>query len=353
MLRLFYRCRRFIAICFFSVVAGTLLLGGSDEFLEDNPCPTAQKTQAYSYRIKGKVRLLLFWLGKDDVGEGKISFATASCGNYEFEGVSVLLGSDPRRVPGGINRWGFGREWAHWRVGEDSQRVLERSVFEGFMRRSNEKSLKEVRSSASGPVSLYWYEGVRSQVFSHEAVSELHAFSEREDFDWRRFDFVHGSYHRRVQSGPPDRRKSLNNTSLYGPPFGFFTALRQAARTLSHRFKDDPENWENSRPQASWVYNAKLYRLSTRKVRYHPTFKLARREKSQGSEPFQNFSDVAEVDFRIEDVALRSKHDFSISFPLHGAMEGVPLQIVDKPRWWLHLEIYLDLPTPLSLQTAK
>jgi hypothetical protein len=56
----------------------------------------------------------------------------------------VRFGSNPERVPGGHNRWGYGDETAYWRERGVEVPCLEQSLFEGFMRRSNEESLSEV-----------------------------------------------------------------------------------------------------------------------------------------------------------------------------------------------------------------
>src|SRR5262245_5246129 len=77
------------------------------------PAGTTQKETFY-YRMKGSVRILLFWLGRDDVGGGHIAFfeMPASDGTTTVETTEVVFGSNPQRVPGKINRWGYGVEMA-------------------------------------------------------------------------------------------------------------------------------------------------------------------------------------------------------------------------------------------------
>lgn len=36
-------------------------------------------------------------------------------------------------------------------------------------------------------------------------------------------------------------------------------------------------------------------------------------------------------------------HDFAVWMPLSGRYAGVPVRIVDYPRWWLKVELTLDL----------
>src|SRR6516225_346142 len=73
----------------------------------------AVEARTYEYIMRGRVRLLFFWVGKDRVGGGHIALlkpvvARRSC---PCEGVEIMFGSDPSRVPGQINRWGYGNEW--------------------------------------------------------------------------------------------------------------------------------------------------------------------------------------------------------------------------------------------------
>ena len=57
------------------------------------------------YRIKGKVRFLLFWAGADDVGSARIVRRGGDC-DQEYS----LRWVRPRRAPRGVNEWGYVRE---------------------------------------------------------------------------------------------------------------------------------------------------------------------------------------------------------------------------------------------------
>jgi len=83
--------------------------------------------------------MLLLWLGKDSVGGGHIRVARTA----KLEEIEVLFGSDPTRVPGGINRWGYGRESAEIGSG------ITRTSFVGFMRYSPEQSMEQTRRNTS------------------------------------------------------------------------------------------------------------------------------------------------------------------------------------------------------------
>ena len=66
--------------------------------------------------MKGSVRFLFFWIGKDNVGGGTLSCISNQYGpsGERIDGFEVLFGSDPNVVPGRHNRWGYARELAFW-----------------------------------------------------------------------------------------------------------------------------------------------------------------------------------------------------------------------------------------------
>src|SRR5262245_5961432 len=59
--------------------------------------------QRHHYTMNARVRPLLFWIGRDDVGDAVV----AKRQNGESVGYSLLIGSDPDRAPRRINRWGY------------------------------------------------------------------------------------------------------------------------------------------------------------------------------------------------------------------------------------------------------
>src|SRR3954454_11904557 len=56
------------------------------------------------YVMSGKVRPLLFWIGKDDIGVARIVWRRGESGNVGYE---FLVGTDPAKAPRALNRWGY------------------------------------------------------------------------------------------------------------------------------------------------------------------------------------------------------------------------------------------------------
>jgi hypothetical protein len=57
----------------------------------------------HTYRMAGKVRIVLLWVGRNDVGSGIIRWRGAG----DDKAIELLIGSDPKRAPGQLNKWGY------------------------------------------------------------------------------------------------------------------------------------------------------------------------------------------------------------------------------------------------------
>ncbi len=301
---------------------------------------TVSDLAIYRYRMKGKVRLLFFWVGKDDVGGGHIAIAKEqTSGSLVREEIEVLFGSNPERVPGRVNRWGYGKETARWGPPAlHSSPLLTSTVFEGFIKHSKEESLDEVRAneSANQGENVFWYDGIRSTVQPGGAVSEIRTFPAEGDFDYRDARPVHCSYQERLSTGgPPDKHKKLENPSRQ-KPFGFLTGVRHLIGEVLSRNRRG-EAWRGYRPWIPYVYNANRYRLRIGKVEVENSFDLPLPGDSSKA-----FEQVAKVQFSIYKEATGEDHEFVLWFPLEGRYRGIPLRIVDKPRWWLRVELNLE-----------
>jgi hypothetical protein len=315
---------------------------------EMNPAPTDSPVnvwQVYKYRMAGKVRLLLFWVGKDNVGGGTIAFGRQGSDDRRgrTDAVEVLFGSNPSRVPGKINRWGYGREWAEWRdTGDGQPPSLISTTFEGFMRHSSEESLSEVRSNASKDKekNVFWFDGIRSSVSDSGASATIHFFSQQQEFDYTNPAGVECAYRQRLRGGPPDRQRSLpKERAKYGRPYGFLTGLRALMDQVSERYAQKEAGRPSFRPSLQYGYNAKGYRLAVRDLSLEKSFQLGSGDSKHGG---LRFTDIIKADFEVTNLKTRETHGFSIWYPVSGPLKGVPLKIVDKPRWWLRIELTLD-----------
>jgi hypothetical protein len=303
----------------------------------------------FPYRVRGDVRLLLFWVGKDEVGGGRITVARGAepGGAGWWEEIEVLFGTDPERLPVKVNRWGYGRERAEWKAAGGSPRIV-RSVFEGFMRHTAEQSVSDVvpdQDSNGGPGLLY--DAIRSEVRPGDAVAELRTFVEDQEFQWREPERLIAKYSQSIAPRQAAASKRLvNKAGLYGAPLGFLSAVSALVGQVAEAFDPGDARWRETRPSAAYVYNAKVYTMEVRKIEYAKSFRVS----PNGPEA----QDVATVAFRVLDARRKGAADFTITFPLRGGLRGVPLRVIYQPRWWLRLRLDFDFSRyPCPAATAR
>jgi hypothetical protein len=303
--------------------------------LQGVPGSTTRLTRRdYRYRMKGMVRLLLFWVGRDDVGGGRVSVLEAAQedGASQVDGVEVLLGSDPERVPGRYNRWGYARELAFWHSeGAAAGRILERTLFEGFMIRSFEESVDEVMESKDEDSV---YEGMVCRVEKTRADSKIWRFQSPGEHTYRSPDRIGNEYVSRSQTAQPFLERALENKAgEYGRPQGFFTAVRQLVDEAVRRADKESSLSELKGVKKEYVYSSRLFSLSVKKLKLHKTFSL-----SNGGE----FKNVVELQMETEQLQSGKEHRFTLYLATDGDLRGIPVRIEDQPRWWLKLRLDLE-----------
>ncbi|UCF37085.1 MAG: hypothetical protein JSU96_20205 [Acidobacteriota bacterium] len=313
---------------------------------EGFPVPPSEKPvliERFQYNMRGSVRLLFFWIGKSGVGGGWISRIRTSgeLSGAWFDGWEVLFGSNPEAVPGSHNRWGYARELAFWGSpeGSSSRPVLEKTTFEGFMTRSGEESLTDVRERegvASGGTA---FEGTESLVFRDRASVEIRRFVTESDVSYEAPAEIGQLYLELLQSQNPDEKRTLSLRSPADRPYGFLTAVDSFLHDAV-QIGNDKARWEELKRQVrQYSYNARHYSLELKKIKHHDEVEF---------EDELSLDDVLEIDFEARRTGAGNGHDFSVWTSCSGPLAGIPIKIVDKPRWWLKVELTLK-----DLQPAK
>jgi hypothetical protein len=127
----------------------------------------------YRYRITGKVRLLLFWVSKVGVGGARIRVRR---GGRDASGLDLLIGSDPKRAPRAINRWGYILEETR---GDETTVV-------GLMKKSDEDTLDQATSNvareAKGGVV---FKMIQATVTPVESVARVTTATVPRDYSYR------------------------------------------------------------------------------------------------------------------------------------------------------------------------
>src|SRR5215469_692474 len=146
-----------------------------------------RNTTQYNYEMTARVRLILFWVGKENVGGGYVRMGHSGAQSAEL--VQVLFGSDPAKAPRAINRWGAGTEVFHSRgtPGDDSATF---SAFFGFMKSSRGKSVSEMQGELAkeNARSEHAFSAILSRVDSGRAVSLVVPMESSVDYNLHQLD---------------------------------------------------------------------------------------------------------------------------------------------------------------------
>jgi hypothetical protein len=130
-------------------------------------------TKEHTYRMAGRVRAFVLWIGRDDVGSGVIRWR----GTGEDHAYELLIGSDPAKAPAKLNKWGFLAEQI--KAGE--------SEVVGVMSKDNEKRLSDVKSTAVGGRP---FNTIRGRITQHEAYARLAVLQAPNTLTYREADTV-------------------------------------------------------------------------------------------------------------------------------------------------------------------
>jgi len=261
--------------------------------------PYSVAADEYRYSMNVRIRpLLVFWISRSGVGTAVVtrndSPATAR--------YTLLIGSDPDRVPRRINRWGYI---------EEEMRGREAHLL-GLMTQSDETSLEEadagVRTQAAG---RHPFRVIQGTVDGDRAISRVATIAAPADYTFRQLESVLGLMRSDAAAGA-----SRSLTLPPGTRPGFLAALADAMRTASAT-------------PIRYVYYGRLYELRQERVR-----------------------DVANVQIdgvglgaaRAAEFVVTSLHDgektrFSMTYGTEGRFAGVPLAASYQPRWWMQVEL--------------
>src|SRR6266550_490397 len=143
----------------------------------------------FDYTMTARVRLLLFWVGKDDVGGGYIRRGTL-LRDPASDVIELLIGSDPAKAPRAINRWGAASEIIHKTSG--SSHGAESSTFFGFMKVSSGASAAEMEKELAREKrgGSFLFSAIINQGEGNFDFAKVVPFSSDTDFTIRQFDLA-------------------------------------------------------------------------------------------------------------------------------------------------------------------
>lgn len=299
----------------FIVVATTLHVPATAD-QSPAPAPLFQANgQRHHYKMSARIRPLLFWIGRDDVGDAIVVKRQDSDG----VSLSLLIGSDPEKAPRQINRWGYIDEEIHG----DAATLI------GLMSESDEESVGQAEANIRKQGGQRVFKVIRGSIADGEARSVVTSVAAPADYTFRHaptvLDLANGESPdsgTRVVRLPPGTRP------------GFLV-------TLADMIHAQVDQWQTSRQVTAgdplhFVYHGRLYELRVTRTRAVSDARVGRR----------TYGHALTSQFQIKNLGDGELTDFSMTYAADGPLTETPLGITFRPRWWLEVRLTLDDDAP-------
>jgi hypothetical protein len=284
-------------------------------------------TTEWNYVMTGRVRLLLFWTGRDDVGGGYIRRGVAH-DDAQREFIQILFGSDPQKAPRAINRWGAGAEIVH--------HTAHSSAFFGFMKSSKGASVAamEQELSSEKQTGKFFFDATINRADSQHALARTMPFQSDTDFDFRQYAAAEREVIARFETTTrPIRRFVPSGNKFCARSAGFLATIDELLRMALQ---------ERATPiTLCYVYNARYYTATLQKVIPTPerTVRVTPKDASQKFE--KTYRELLETRFLVVNHETGNKNNFTILLGTAGELRGVPVQISYQPNWWFQVVLNL------------
>jgi hypothetical protein len=286
----------------------------------------------YDYIMTCRLRLLFFWVGRDDLGGGYIK-AGQAVDDPSLRMIQLLFGSDPAKAPRAINRWGAGTEV----VRLDGSKSPESSAFVGFMKSSKGESVSAMQRELSHEKSAgkHLFEAIISRVDGAQAISTTVLFYSDKDYDMRQLADAQKLALDQLGDGQARKFRRLDGPARRecSRPGGFLSTTEELLeRSLTG---------EKTPVSLCYVYNARAYTLTLQRV-----IAITRKDvhitlKEKGQKIDQSYRDLEESQFQVYNQESGAKTNFSVLLGTTGELRGVPVQINYQPNWWFQVVLNL------------
>jgi hypothetical protein len=296
----------------FALAAAALLVLATAEPAGADDPPTLPVVAEHRYRLLAKVRPLLGWISRDNVGDARITRRNGGAGSL---GLELLIGSDPARAPRRINRWGYLAE----------QVVGGQATMLGVMKQSNERSIEEAegRITAESGSGTHLFKAIRSTTADGRISAGVTTLRVQDDLTYRDVESV-------LAMVPPSGNALTRTVMLpAGTRPGFLLAV---AELIHQSIESRRTSTTDARsPGIRYVYNGQFHRLELRSLESLATSRIGGR----------TFNDVLRGRFETVNEATGDRTRFEITYGASGALAEVPIHVAYQPRWWFRVELFL------------
>ena len=280
--------------------------------VESAPGASMRPVMTRRYKMSGRVRPLLFWIGKDDIGIARIVWRR---GNGAAVGYELLVGTDPAKAPRSLNRWGY--------IAEDVEGADGSTL--ALMTGADEATYNEAASNSGRPPGAGDFRAIQAHVERGAATWQTTRVSTPSALTVHDVDAALERI-RRETAAAPSRGMPLPS----GARPGFLTAVAELIDLAVTGVNRKADTRELLRPRVQYVFGQGAYEIYLREV------------ESLQADNDGRLIPAVRTAFEIRTIATDARTRFEITSGSDGDLLGVPVAISWQPRWWLRVALSLE-----------
>lgn len=280
--------------------------------VESAPGASMRPVMTRRYKMSGRVRPLLFWIGKDDIGIARIVWRR---GNGAAVGYELLVGTDPAKAPRSLNRWGY--------IAEDVEGADGSTL--ALMTGADEATYNEAASNSGRPPGAGDFRAIQAHVERGAATWQTARVSTPSALTVHDVDAALERI-RHETAAAPSRGMPLPS----GARPGFLTAVAELIDLAVTGVNRKADTRELLRPRVQYVFGQGAYEIYLREV------------ESLQADNDGRLIPAVRTAFEIRTIATDARTRFEITSGSEGDLLGVPVAISWQPRWWLRVALSLE-----------
>lgn len=288
---------------------------------------TPRDAMQYDYVVSAGVRLLLFWVSRDDVGQGYIRLGTHP-DDASMEILQLLMGSDPAKAPLSTNNWGAVTEV--YRPSDAS------GAFFAFMKAPKDDSMASAKEETAREKEKqrFRYQGVISRIEKTRHVSMTVPISSATDFTLFQLPLAQQMVLEQLKTATrPARIMDIASAKGCTRSCGFLFTLREL---ISAALSGQRIPISNCYTYLSWSYS-----MSMRSLEPLKELKVSLKMRGAATRREQVYRDLMRAEIRVVNLKTGNPIDFKMVFGKTGALKGIPVQIEFQPNWWFRVSVHL------------
>ena len=288
----------------------------------------------YEYAMTARLRLLFFWVTRNDVGGGTIRRGAVP-EDAQRELISLLIGSDPAKARK-INRWGAAMEMVQHAT--DEAGTPQTSVFFGFMTRAQaEESTEEAKARMEREKTKkeFQYQAVISHLDSSQGIAKTVPFATEKELDIYQFAPMKEKVFAELAGGSAGKYRETP------------AAMRQKCARVSGFLASVAELVDGAlahgvtKNEVCYIHYGELYTLKLTSAKAVAEKSVRIEMKTEPKLLEHTYQNLLDTEFQVVNHQTGKKTEFSLLMATKGRLRGVPVQITYQPNWWFQVVLNL------------